>query len=373
VTGPGPILICHVDGASHGNPGPAGAGAVVLDETGRERRRLAVPLGRATNNEAEYQALVEGLKAVADICREDKIDTRTVSVVVRTDSELVVKQLSGEYRSKSANLVPFIRTYRQMAGDFFRVTVAYGASEQDKRAHELATQAAQRSGQDNPAAPKAVSPAPAAPKAASPRYSRLDHLECSRCEERFDPARAYGPCPSCDGPLLAGYDLTGLTWPPTSSVVSRADGRHPGLRPEANSMWRYHELLPVTDPRFVVSLGEGLTPLVALGRIGERGDLEGLGRIWLKDEGQNPTGTFKARGASAAVSRLVELGLDRCAAATAGNAGSAFAAYSARAGIKFLAAMPRLTPDLIRAECASYGGDVELTDGLLPDAARSRT
>lgn len=132
-------------------------------------------------------------------------------------------------------------------------------------------------------------------------------------------------------------------------------------------MWRYHELLPVTAPQYVVSLGEGLTPLVALGGLERR---LRIGRVLVKDDRLNPTGTFKSRGASAAVSRLVELGVERCAIPTQGNAGSAFAAYAARAGLRFLTAMPEDTPAAIRAECEAYGAEVVTVKGLLPDAGR---
>jgi len=358
----GPTFVCHADGASHGNPGPAGAGVVVLDANGRDRRRVSTFLGEATNNVAEYLAIQEAVKAAADVCREDGLDPRTVSVIIKTDSELVARQISGEYRVRSLDLAPLLRTYRELAEPFYRVQVV-ATSQTDPRAHELATRAASRSASSNPG---------------QGRYSRLTHLECSRCGERFDPAKPHGPCPACNGPLLARYDLDGLTWPPGGGGPARpASGARGGggaadpvPGPEANSMWRYHDLLPVGSPRHVVSLGEGLTPLIPLPKFEARLGLDGLGRILLKDEGANPTGTFKARGASATMSRLVELGVDRCAVPTAGNAGSAFAAYAARAGLRFLAAMPENTPELIQAECASYGAIVERVPGLLPDAAR---
>jgi len=349
--GEGAVLTCHIDGASRGNPGPAGAGVVVYDGSGRERRAAGIYLGETTNNVAEYLALIEALRAASDICREDGLERDRTSVVIRTDSQLVARQVSGEYRVKSQALAPLLGDFRREAGGFYRVSVLHVPREQNRRADELANQA--------------IDDAFGRGKSgASPRYSRLSHLECSRCERRLDPAEPHGPCPACGAPLLARYDLAGLVWPPRGNDCSLGN---PGQCPEHNSMWRYHELLPVTAPQYVVSLGEGLTPLVAMGGL-ER-EL-GLGRVLVKDDRLNPTGTFKSRGASAAVSRLVELGIEKCAIPTQGNAGSAFAAYSARAGLRFLTAMPEDTPAAIRAECEAYGAEVVTVKGLLPDAGR---
>lgn len=350
----GPTLTCHSDGASRGNPGPAGAGVVVLDESGRERRAISTSLGEATNNVAEYLALQAALEAAAAVCQEDGLDLARVSVVVKTDSELIAKQVSGEYQVKSPDLAPLLRQFREMAARFYRVQVTHIPREQNSRADKLASQAAGASSGTS-SAPGRANGSPARP------YSRLNHLVCSRCGHTYEPSKPHGACPSCNGVLLAKYDLKGLVWPPANGDASFAG------RPEQDSMWRYHEVMPVTAPQYVVSLGEGLTPLIPLPAL-ER-EL-GLGRVFLKDERLNPTGTFKARGASAAVSKLVELGLSSCAIPTQGNAGSAFAAYSARAGLRFMTAMPSDTPPVIRTECGSYGAEVETVNGLLPDAAR---
>jgi threonine synthase len=135
-------------------------------------------------------------------------------------------------------------------------------------------------------------------------------------------------------------------------------------------MWRYWELLPVRDPSHVISLGEGLTPLVELGS-GARQTL-GLerGQVLLKDEGQNPTASFKARGLSAAVSRARELGARGIALPSAGNAGAAAAAYAAAGGLEAFVAMPRDVPELNRLEADIYGARVTLVDGLIGDAGR---
>jgi threonine synthase len=129
-------------------------------------------------------------------------------------------------------------------------------------------------------------------------------------------------------------------------------------------MWRWRELLPVRDPQHVVSLGEGDTPLLAVPRLGARA---GFRRLLLKDEGTNPTGSFKARGLSAAVSRARELGVRALAIPTAGNAGGALAAYAARGGLEAHVYMPADTPVLNQKECAAYGADVTLVRGLIND------
>ncbi len=345
--GEGYTLTCHCDGASRGNPGPAAAGVVVLDAAGRERRALSLPLGLATNNVAEYLALHAALRAAVDVCREDGQDPAKTSVIVRTDSQLMERQISGEYKVKSPDLAPLLATYRDLARPFFRVVVTHVLRGRNGRADRLANEALD-----------ALAAAGGSPSvAAGPRYSRLSHLECCRCGKRLEAGGLETSCPSCSGPLWVRYDLDGLVWPPSGFA---------GRDPEVNSMWRYHELLPVTSPQYVVSLGEGLTPLVPLPTL-ER-EL-GLPRILVKEESFNPTGTFKARGASTAVSRLVELGAKKCAVPTAGNAGAAFAAYTARAGLPFLVAMPDDTPEAIKRECEGYGASVKTVPGLLPDAA----
>jgi threonine synthase len=132
-------------------------------------------------------------------------------------------------------------------------------------------------------------------------------------------------------------------------------------------MWRYFEFLPVIDEKNVVSLGEGWTPLLRLEKFGS---MLGLRNLFLKDESFNPTLSFKARGLSCAVSKAVELGIDKVALPTAGNAGSALSAYCARAGIKCFVSAPKDTPSLILKECEFYGAEVELVDGLISDAVR---
>jgi threonine synthase len=134
-------------------------------------------------------------------------------------------------------------------------------------------------------------------------------------------------------------------------------------------MWRYHELLPVRDERFVLTLGEGMTPLLAAPRLAPTG-LEQRARVLIKDEGQNPTGSFKARGMAAAVSRAVESGANGLVTPTAGNAGAAMAAYAARAGVPCYVSAPKDAPDTCIQQAYLYGAEVELVEGLISDAGR---
>jgi threonine synthase len=180
-------------------------------------------------------------------------------------------------------------------------------------------------------------------------HSHLSHLECSRCGKRHAADLVQGLC-DCGAPLLARYDLTAV-----ADAVTRDDiaGREPTL-------WRYHELLPVRHADAVVSLGEGMTPLFGLPRLGAE---YGLERLLVKDEGLLPTGSFKARGAAVGVSRTVELGVTGVAMPTNGNAGASWAAYAARAGIRSLIAMPRGAPDVTRRECLAAGAELYVVDG----------
>ncbi len=187
-------------------------------------------------------------------------------------------------------------------------------------------------------------------------FSALSHLECGRCGSRYDATVVQGLC-SCGSPLLARYDLDRV-----AALVSRREigGRGPDL-------WRYHELLPVGDPARIVSLGEGMTPLLAMPRLGRA---LGLPALLMKDEGLVPTGTFKARGAAVGVSRAAELGVTGVAMPTNGNAGAAWAVYAARAGLRSLIVMPAGAPAITRAECAAAGAELYLVDGLIGDAGR---
>jgi threonine synthase len=187
-------------------------------------------------------------------------------------------------------------------------------------------------------------------------YSALSHLECSRCAASYDAGQLQGTC-RCGAPLLARYDLAAAAaWCGPAQIAGRAP-----------DLWRYHELLPVGSAAKTIRLGEGMTPLLEMSRLG--GDL-GLPSLLMKDESLLPTGTFKARGAAVGVSRAAELGAAGMAMATNGNAGAAWAAYCARAGLGCLVVMPADAPGITRSECLAAGAETYLVDGLIGDAAR---
>jgi threonine synthase len=188
------------------------------------------------------------------------------------------------------------------------------------------------------------------------RFSTLSHLECARDGSRYDADIVQGTS-ALGAPLLARYELDEVRARVTPNDIA---GRPPDL-------WRYHELLPVRDPEHVVTLGEGMTPLLSLPRHGTRLGVPGLR---MKDEGLLPTGAFKARGAAVGVSRAVELGVRGIAMPTNGNAGAAWALYAARAGIRALIAMPVAAPVITRRECVAGGAELYLVDGLIGDAGR---
>ena len=184
--------------------------------------------------------------------------------------------------------------------------------------------------------------------------SHLTRIECPRCGLRYDPTELVGLC-TCGSPLFARYDLDAIGRTVTPAVIA---GRPPDL-------WRYRELLPVGDDARVVTLGEGFTPLLPVGRYGRHIGVPGL---LLKDEGITPTGSFKARGAAVGVSRAAELGVRHVALPTNGNAGAAWATYAARAGMLATVAMPAAAPMVTRQECLTAGARVHLVDGLIGDA-----
>lgn len=187
--------------------------------------------------------------------------------------------------------------------------------------------------------------------------STLTHLECSACGERHDCGEPQGVCGSCGRVLLARYDLAAARRTLTPGALG---GR-------ARSMWRYAEVLPASELSGAVSLGEGMTPLLAVPRLGAELGLAGL---LVKDESGNPTGSFKARGLAAATAMALRLGVSDVALPSAGNAGSAAAAYAARSGIRAHVAMPRDTPGAIVREVIALGADLRLVDGLIDDAGR---
>jgi threonine synthase len=181
----------------------------------------------------------------------------------------------------------------------------------------------------------------------------ITHLECSKCGEKYSHEKLQNLC-ACGGPLLARYDLA-----EAAQTLTRE-----ALKSRAANMWRYAEILPARE---AISLGEGMTPVIHARRLGAR---MGLDALYVKDEGLNPTGSFKARGLSAAVTRAKELGAKTLAIPTAGNAGGALAAYAAAAGIPCVIVMPADTPSANMMECEAFGADVRKLDGLISDCGR---
>ena len=184
--------------------------------------------------------------------------------------------------------------------------------------------------------------------------SFLSHLECSRCRKNHDADRVQNLC-DCGGPLLVRYDL---------KAVARAV-RPSDLAGRVASLWRYREVLPVRDDKNIVTLGEGMTPLFPLPRLGAE---IGLPDLWLKDEGLNPTASFKARGAATGVSRARELGITALAMPTNGNAGGAWASYGARAGISVTLVMPTDAPAMSVLEATAVGANAYMVRGQITDA-----
>jgi threonine synthase len=181
-------------------------------------------------------------------------------------------------------------------------------------------------------------------------------IVCARCEKRFGFSELLNLC-SCGSPLLVRYDLG-----KAKAVLDKSS-----FADRVASLWRYRELLPLRDDTHLISLGEGYTPLLDAKNLA---GAIGLRRVWIKDEAHNPTGSFKDRGLSVAISRAKELGVTKAAIPSAGNAGGSFAAYAARAGIEAHVFMPRDTPMANRIEVEQYGAKLTLVDGLINDCGR---
>ncbi|HET6596850.1 MAG TPA: threonine synthase [Anaerolineales bacterium] len=187
-------------------------------------------------------------------------------------------------------------------------------------------------------------------------FSYLSHLECSGCGKKYSYDEIHTFCPICQSPLLSYYDLK-----KACKEVDREEITH-----RRKGMWRWRELLPVLQEENQIFLGEGDTPLLSLPRL--QNELE-LFNLYVKDESSNPTGSFKARGLAAAVSKAKELGVEKVIIPTAGNAGGAMAAYAARAGLRAHIFMPKDTPFANIEESRMAGAEVILVDGLISDAA----
>ncbi|HSS44763.1 MAG TPA: threonine synthase [Thermoanaerobaculia bacterium] len=186
-------------------------------------------------------------------------------------------------------------------------------------------------------------------------FSCFVHLTCTKCGARYERDRRINVCAveGCSGALFPRYHPRRLERDSASE------------RP--HTIWRWHEMMPVEDPGNIVTLGEGGTPLLRADRLEAR---SGFRNLWIKDEAGNPTGSFKARGLSASVSKAKELGHTKVALPTAGNAGGAAAAYAAKAGMECHVFMPQDTPPAFRIECERYGAKVTLVPGLIDDCGR---
>ncbi len=183
----------------------------------------------------------------------------------------------------------------------------------------------------------------------------LTSLECASCGKTHLADVEQHLC-ACGGILLARYAL--------DEIAREVPREHLAARPWSEGLWRYTELLPLADQAHRVTLGEGATPLLRLPTFAAELDIQ----LWLKDEGLNPTSSFKARGAAVGISRARELGATAVALPTAGNAGAAWAAYGARAGLKVIVAMPKDAPSLTQHEVALYGAQLHLVEGTIADA-----
>ncbi|MFL5772165.1 MAG: threonine synthase [Flavisolibacter sp.] len=182
----------------------------------------------------------------------------------------------------------------------------------------------------------------------------IKNLYCSKCGKIYPVSEVQTFAMCCNKPLLASYDL--------SVPISKND-----IDSEENSMWRYFKFLPLISRENIISLNEGMTPIVPLERLASQLKMSSL---LLKDESYNPTGSFKARGISMAVSKAKELGIDSFIIPTAGNAGGALAAYCAKANMKCIIVMPEHTPSIFKKECKTYGAEVILVNGLINDCAK---
>lgn len=186
--------------------------------------------------------------------------------------------------------------------------------------------------------------------------SYFSYLQCSKCGKEYSKDEPHNLC-ECGGPLLVRYDL--------HSIKENVDKNL--FKTREKGLFRFKELLPIEDEKNIVSLGEGDTPILKADSLGEKIGAENL---YIKDEGLNPTGTFKSRGAAVGVSRAKELGIKTIAMPTAGNAGGAWSAYSAKAGIELIVAMPKDAPDLAKKEAFIYGSRTYLVKGLISDAGK---
>ena len=185
----------------------------------------------------------------------------------------------------------------------------------------------------------------------------LSSLQCGYCNKQYEADKVWNLCPDCGKPLLARYDIAkAKNHFKQSDLVSRPP-----------TLWRYKEMLPIVDERFILSLGEGFTPLIKADRLSNETGFENL---YIKEEGVNPTTSFKARGLCVAVSKAFELGVNEVSIPSAGNAAGAMSAYAALAGMKSFVYMPKDVPLPFIAECKALGAEVKLIEGVITDCGR---
>ena len=187
--------------------------------------------------------------------------------------------------------------------------------------------------------------------------STITHLECTLTGERFDASYPHRTNPANGKPLFARYDLK----------KAKATLTKDSLTDRRRDMWRYREVMPVIEDANIISLGEGGTPLLKAERLAKE---TGLDAVYIKDEGVNPTGSFKARGLGAAVSKAKELGQTRLTMPSAGNAAGAMSAYAAAGGMEAHVFMPKDAPIANKIECQAFGAKLTLVDGFITDAGQ---
>jgi len=200
-------------------------------------------------------------------------------------------------------------------------------------------------GDETPTARAGGTPAVHSKSGGAASALQIMKLTCSRCDWHSPIDGLYNLCPNCGAPILVHYELT----------------RAPRVSCERSDMWRYRAVLPTLADDEIITLGEGITPLLPS---------RTQRNVYIKDESKNPTRSFKSRGMAAAVTMAKKLGAKSLAAPTAGNAGAALSAYGARAGLPVFVAMPKDTPQSIIRECRGYGAQVELVEGVITDAAK---
>src|SRR5699024_582727 len=187
-------------------------------------------------------------------------------------------------------------------------------------------------------------------------FSYVSHLYCPKCEKTYSVEEQNQLC-ECGSPLLVAYKMDEL----------KKNFKASDLLERKADLWRYHEFLPVQNEDNVVTLGEGLTPIVEMNKTGKNMDITNL---YMKDESMIPSGSFKSRGAAVGVSKAKELGVEELAMPTNGNAGASWSLYGAQAGIVSTIVMPLDAPTIQRKECTAAGASLYLVNGLIGDAGK---